>query len=152
MGWEFDLLTEALKVVVIPIALAVLALTWPTVQSRYRRRVFQRLILRELEELSPYPEEMKPDKNWLYHQNKKFIHQEIFRNPSKNRDFILSLDPNLVYFVSQLWNIRKHEKPNDEQWLWNLENIYKNYDKTGKIKEVYDKWKGLIDSYNYQSP
>jgi hypothetical protein len=73
------------------------------------------LILRELQECTPYPYEedeqgnVKMDqskKKWTdyYQENKKFIHKDIFKNIKDNRDFILGLNPDLVYFVSQLWD------------------------------------------------
>jgi hypothetical protein len=40
---------------------------------------------------------------WPEHLNKRFVHEEIFGNVSENRDFILSLPPNLIYPLSQLW-------------------------------------------------
>jgi len=144
----FSSLKDVLDVVIIPIVLAVLALTWPAIQARYRQLAFKGLILRELEELKPYPECKQQGKNWWNHQKKTFIHQKIFQNPTENRDFILSLDPELVYFVTQLWDALEQKESDGEQWLWCLENIRDKYGRTSDIKEVYNKWKKLIDNYN----
>jgi hypothetical protein len=140
-------LKEILDIVVIPVSLALLALIWPARQSAIRRHEFKRLILRELEELSPYPDKTKVLEGWWEHQNKNFVHQKIFQNVSDNRDFILSLDPDLVYFVSQLWDAKNNK--NDTQWLQYLkESSNCKYDRWGKIAEALKEWEDLCDEYN----
>jgi len=37
-------------------------------------------------------------------KNKRFIHREIFTSPAESRDFILSLDADLAYEVTQMWS------------------------------------------------
>lgn len=112
-------------IVIIPMILALLALLWPAIQNWHRRRIFTKLIIRELSEISPYPK--KPDPNndklsdWSSHCQKKFIHKEIFDNPNENRDFILSLDPDLVYYISQLWGSLKNK--NASQWCYSLQEL-----------------------------
>ena len=68
-----------------------------------KRNRFLLLIERELEEMSPRPPHKEENGTWHQHLNKCFIHQSIFQNPSDNRDFILSLDPDLAYCEAQLW-------------------------------------------------
>jgi len=41
----------------LPASIALIALFWPNLQALYRRRAVTRLILRELEELTPSPKE-----------------------------------------------------------------------------------------------
>jgi hypothetical protein len=161
MELGFNSLKDILDVVVIPLVLAILALAWPSIQSWYRGRAFKGLIFRELGELAPHDKIMKPGHYWWDHQNKTFIHQKIFQNPIENRDFILSLDPNLVYFVSQLWDERERKEPNGEQWLWLLGQIRDKYGSTidqkkrteeskpneEGINEVYNAWDKLIHEY-----
>jgi hypothetical protein len=65
------------------------------------------------------------------------------------RDFILSLDPDLVYMISQLWHAFDHD--NVEQWLrflCKISNYPKipRYDRKGKIKDAYCEWLHLIES------
>ncbi len=110
-------LTEALPIIIVPIALALLPLIWGLSGWWIRRLQFQELIFRELEEIGPYPvtkEEADGRKHWSeHHNNKKLLHKEILDKPTENRDFILSLSSDVVYYVNQLW--RFHD--NAEQWL-----------------------------------
>lgn len=102
MPLGFQTWKDVIEVLVVPLSLAIIALFWPELQVIYRRRSFTRLILRELQELKPYPETAKKEMQWWEHQTKDFIHQKILQEASENRDFILSLPPDLVYFVTQL--------------------------------------------------
>ena len=119
-----DLLDIA-DIVIIPIILALLALFWPAIQNWHRRRIFTKLIIRELSEISPYPEDPDPNNDklsdWSSYCQKKFIHKEIFDNPNENRDFILSLDPDLVYYISQLWDSLENNNPS--QWCYSLQEV-----------------------------
>jgi Zn-dependent M16 (insulinase) family peptidase len=135
-------LKEILNIVVIPISLALLALIWPAMQSENRRCEFKALIFRELKELSPYPKNAQ-HQGWWEHQNKNFIHQKIFQNSSENLDFILSLNPELVYFVSQLWEA-KNDK-NATQWLNYLKELseYKEIRQWAKYLEKLIKYKKI---------
>ncbi|HET9774370.1 MAG TPA: hypothetical protein VFP25_05230 [Nitrososphaeraceae archaeon] len=107
---------DILDVVVIPISVILIALLWSDIQSWHRKRKFKNLICRELEELKP-PEKKDPEKNWNEHFNKKLIHREIFNNVAENRDFILSLDPDLVYYVSNLWNAYDNQIMNNSNTI-----------------------------------
>jgi hypothetical protein len=144
--WGFDSLKDLLDVLLIPVAVGAMAVLWPELQCGNRRRRFEALIHRELEELTPFPEtrsESPQSKTWTEHQTKTFIHQHVFNDVNVNRDFILALDPSLAYEVSQLWEARK--AADDKQWLWYLESLAKRYN--GRVAESYEKWKRLIDSY-----
>ena len=136
---------DILAVVVIPLTLAVLALLWPAIQAGARRRAFRRLILRELEEIAPYPAE--PNRaGWWEHQNKEFVHQKILADTSLNRDFILSLPPELVYFVSQLWAAK--DTRDDGQWLHYLQKLSDTkYDPSGRIAKAQEQWVCLCKAY-----
>ncbi len=139
---------DVLDIVIIPVVLAILALAWPAIQSRNRQQAFRGLILRELEEIAPYPEEAK-GVGWWAHQQKNFVHQKILQDTSKNRDFILSLEPDLVYFVSQLWDAKANQ--DEVQWLHYLEKLsIPKYDKTGKIAKALKKWDVLCEKYRAQ--
>jgi hypothetical protein len=137
---------DVLDIVVIPVVLAILALAWPAIQSSNRRRAFRSLILRELEEIAPYSEDAQ-DVGWWEHQRKDFVHQEIFQEVSKNRDFILSLEPDLVYLVSQLWDAKA--KKDEGQWLHYLQELsVPKYDKKGRIGKAREKWATLCGEYS----
>lgn len=121
-------LKDWLTIVIMPLLLGLFATFWPVIQNRHRRRIFTQLILRELQEISPYPEEVRAENcvKWQDHCQKTFIHRKIFEQPNENRDFILSLEPDLVYFVSQLWH--SLEADNREQWDYCLSELSKKYD------------------------
>jgi hypothetical protein len=151
MSLGFENLKDVLSVVCMPAILALLALAWPYIQEKNRERAFRKLILRELEELSPYPSAVVEDygKNkaaWTRHITKKFVHQEIFAKVTENRDFILSLSPDLVYLVTQLWDAKA---TNDHvQWLEFLNRLSApEYDEHQRIRGNHTKWKKLIESY-----
>ena len=112
---------EIVKDAIVPSVAVIVAIFvgfWPHIQARYRRKVFETLILRELEEIGPN----KDCSDLWYNCGKgKFMHQKIFDNPTDSKDLILSIDPNLVYFVTQLWSA--FEKKDRKQWLWYLQEI-----------------------------
>lgn len=142
--WGFDTVKDLLEVVLIPAVGGAIALAWPELQRRYRRKRFEGLIKRELAELSPHPPAWtQTSKSWTDHQKKDFVHKKIIEEPSKNRAFILSLDPDLVYELSQLWDARK--SADERQWLWYLECLAKRYN--GEVAKAYDAWVKLIASF-----
>jgi hypothetical protein len=97
------------KDVIAPVIIAItggaVAALWPWIQTYWRGRKFEGLIERELRELAPVP--LAPQRNtpWWKHLQTRFVHEEIFAlsQVSVNRDFLLSLDPTVLYQVSQLW-------------------------------------------------
>jgi hypothetical protein len=152
-----DSWVKILQIVVIPIIVAVIALLWNTIQNWHRRHIFQKLIFRELEEISPYPEESSEWKNWYEYIKREFVHQKIFEKASENRDFILSLDPNLVYYLAQLWytfrqDSEKKTNAGAPQWLHYLGKISRyakdhNFDKKREIEKAYNNWREKINPY-----
>lgn len=146
MSLGFQTWKDIIEILIAPVSLALIALLWAELQSAARRRAFRRLILRELEELEPFPENAEEGKHWHDHQRKNFIHRTIFDAPSENRDFILSLPPDMVYFVSQLWgSLNNRDQVNWLHFLCQLSNP--EYDKKGKIKQAYQQWNALIRAY-----
>jgi hypothetical protein len=134
---------EWLEIVVIPIILVLTALVWPLIQNWHRRRTFTKLIFRELQEIGPYPLESQRD-HWAEHVTKNFAHRAILKEVSQNRDFVLSLNPDLVYYLSQLWDV--YEARDQKQWLYFLEKLA-DYDKTGKLKQIHADWSELCARY-----
>ena len=142
--WGFESLKDLLDVLLVPAVGGAIALLWPELQARDKRRRFERLIARELEELGPFPTARVPtSRSWTEHQKKNFIHRRILEDASRNRDFILTLDPTLVYQVSQLWDALK--TADDTQWLWYLKGLAERYH--GKVAKAYEEWEQLIESY-----
>jgi hypothetical protein len=133
----------------LPALLALIALFLPNLRALHRRRMFTRLILRELEELTPFPRELQDGQQWWAHQGRQFVHRRIFADVSANWDFILSLDSTLVYYVSQLWDaLDSHEA---DQWLWYLKNIAQTCDRRGDIKENHTLWSERIEAYSQKA-
>jgi len=141
-----------LDIIIIPVALAFLPLIWGLTGWWIRRVQFQDLIFRELEEIGPYPPKRKQAKdklNWSEHQNsKKFLHIGIFEKPTENRDFILSLSADIVYYVNQLWN----SKEDAQQWLYMLSMLEKKIPlwkahRRKRVAKVKREWYVLMKEY-----
>ncbi len=146
MSLGFQTWRDIIEVLIIPVSLGLITLLWPELQSAARHRAFDRLIVRELQELTPFPEHAEKGKDWYDHQCKDFIHHMIFDAPSENSDFILSLPPDMVYDVSQLWSALKSRDA--EQWLHFLGKLSDpRYDKNGEIKKAHQRWDSLIREY-----
>ena len=142
--YGFESLKDLFDVLLVPLAGGAIALMWPEYQARDRRKRFEALIVRELEEAGPYPKERNSKHSvWVDHQKKDFIHKRIIESPSENPEFILSLDPTLVYQISQLWDARRTS--DGKQWLWYLQGLAERY--KGEVGNVYREWKSLIESY-----
>jgi hypothetical protein len=114
---------EILILIIIPIVLALLPLIWGLTGWMIKRAQFLELIFRELEEIGPFPQRMDPEhpkKHWSeHHNNKRYLHKEILEKANENRDFILSLPSDTVYYVTQLWNFQDNSK----QWLHMLSKL-----------------------------
>jgi hypothetical protein len=143
--------TNAWANIGVPLTIAFLGATvaafWPWIQSFQRGRRFEGIIRRELEEIGPFPNTPDPDKPWWEHAQRRFIHEELFQRHSisQNRDFLLSLDPTLVYQVSQLWIAL--EKRDGRQWLYYLgELAYNDRVFTRKLQSAHDKWIAIIEA------
>lgn len=135
-----------LEIVAVPLALGVVALLWPHVQAWSQARRFMRLIDRELREVEPYPLQSVADGHWTDHLKKTFLHQKIFGDPGQNRDFLLTIDPDIAYKVSQLWQAL--ESGDSVQWLYYLEQLARR-EPTEKLQKNLAKWKLLIAEYGH---
>jgi hypothetical protein len=111
--------------VIVPVIMAAIGTAtyfWSRQQDWHRKRKFESLILRELEEVGPPPvKKWNKDMKLSEGMKGEFVHQKIFEKHVENRDFILSLDPSLVYFVNQLWNTIITD--DRDQWLYYLKAI-----------------------------
>jgi hypothetical protein len=143
---------DILDIVLIPLAVVLLPLIWAFCASLFRRTQFRNLILREIEEIGPFPldrSSLPSGNSWTdHHTQKRFLHKEIFEKPTENRDFILSLSPDLVYHVIQLWQ----SKDNHDQWLYMISQIKSQAycSRRNKIQKVEDKWRSLMREYGVQ--
>jgi hypothetical protein len=122
-----------------------IAVFWPWLQSYWRGRKFQGIIRRELEELMPVPLEQQPNTPWWAHLRKRFVHEEVFAREkiSDNRDFLLSLDPTVVYLVSQLWTA--YAKRDADQWLYFMDKLARDEHVGGSdLRNAHGAWCTLI--------
>ena len=155
METEGDFWLKILQIIIIPIVVATLALFWNSIQNWYKRHIFQKFIFREFEEISPN-DRLGEGMKWYEYLQKEFVHQKIFENIKDNRDFILSLDPDLIYHLTQLWYTYKRDKDYQEssgsEWLYHLEKILEyakihNLDKNKEIEKAYTEWIKKINPY-----
>ena len=108
METGFDSIKDICEVLLVPAVGGSVALLWPWIQGIYRRKRFEALIVRELNEVGPYPLEVLDSAGpWTGHLTRNFIHQIVFESASENRDFILSLNPDVAYLTSQLWEAKR---------------------------------------------
>jgi hypothetical protein len=124
-----------------------IAVFWPWLQVYFRGRKFQGIIRRELKELSPDPSGPKKGKPWWEHVTKRFVHEEVFarQRVSENRDFLLSLDPTVVYRVSQLWIALA--KRDGTQWLHFLGELANDSNVGSKqLLEAHRKWEAIVNA------
>ena len=155
----FDTLKDILEVVIIPIAIFVIGALLPGMFEAVKTRKFLALIKRELGEMGPRPDKKSNDGKWYQHLKKRFIHEEIFAKISENRDFILSLPPEVSYNTSQLWThfekATKPMKPEDlaehaASWCDYLRAICSFFDHQESrnfYKSVYEPWEQLVLEY-----
>lgn len=113
-----------------------------------------RLIVKELGEFEPTknPDKGGTDKggDWTSYLNKRFIHRDILSSPTENKEFIFSIDPNLIYLTIQLWGA--FDNTDIEQFLKyfchisNAETtiLKRRYDRNGEIRCAYEKWIRLV--------
>ena len=154
-----DELLNILNIIVIPISLALLSIVWPIAQSWHRRRIFRKLVYRELEELGPHPKEPVLS-GWVEHCSNGFIHYEILQDVSAHRDFILSLDPTEVYLLTQLWAgvdnsnwdqfeyaLRKLEPYQGGRFLFRRKRTSQHTDNQNGKSSLLSQWKFLHDRY-----
>ena len=138
--WE-----EVLPAIVIAVVAGALATFWPALQLIHRGRKFEGIIRRELEEIAPHPTQFQAGKQWWEHATKRFVHEEIFatHNISQNRDFLLSLNGDVVYKVSQLWiALEKHDA---DQWIEYLRQLSEDRRTTSdRLVDAYKSWLAVI--------
>ena len=156
----FENFKDVLDVVVVPLTVFLLGALLPWWLEGRKRNRFLSLIKRELQEMKPKPPEKNSNSCWYQHLKKRFIHETIFQSPSDNRDFILSLQPDLAYNEAQLWihyeKATKETSPDDlaehgASWCDYLRSICNFYDKKECglfYTDVYLPWKKLVLEYH----
>ena len=144
MDWDMEL-KDWLQIVIVPLSLGLVTLLWPHVQAASRKLRFMDLINRELREVEPYPPNALPSGKWADHGRKIYLHQRIFKDPSQNRDFLLTIDADFAYTVSQLWQALDDNDAN--QWLYYYGKLVKR-NPSDKLTANLTKWRELIYQYH----
>jgi hypothetical protein len=156
----FETVKDLLDVLIIPIVIFVVGALLPTLFDAVKARKFLGLIKRELDEMAPKGEKKTEGGKWHQHLVKRFIHEEIFAHISENRDFILSLPPDISYNMAQLWiHFHKATESRSESdlaehgasWCDYLRGLCCIFDrgKEGHFYiEIYQPWEKLILEYH----
>jgi hypothetical protein len=160
MDLGFANLKDILAVVVIPITIFAVGALLPRWFEAVKARKFLALIQRELGEMEPRPKKRREDGGkWHEHLRKRFIHEEIFKEVSVNRDFILSLPPDVAYNVAQLWShFKKARTGNSENlaehgaswcdYLRGLCAYFDSHSRSNYEESVYQPWRRLVLEYH----
>lgn len=153
MNGGFDSWKDVLDVLLVPAVLAVMPLIWSRIQSARRRTAFENLVYRELEEAKPHTvtkakgeSAITPNAKWTDHLKKKFVHQQVFAKSEDKLEFVLDLDPDFTYLVSQLWVA--YGSDDGTQWLRYLKELAQRCPEKPDIAEAHTLWKSLIESYD----
>jgi hypothetical protein len=171
MDLGFESVKDILEVLLVPIALGALAVGWPAIAERRKRVNFENLTRRELSEAEPH-DPRNSQLLWHEHLSRRFLHEEIVGSVVENADFVLSLDPELSYHVSQLWmQFAKAQKESRSgvgpspghacQFSWHLLKAAEFLDrrgsrtsrrKPGLVETTWRSWDQLIRSRFPESP
>jgi hypothetical protein len=138
---------DVLPAAIVAVVGGAVAAFWPWFQSYWRGRKFEGIIRRELAEIGPFPLEPQSNTPWWEYLRKRFVHEEVFvRNQvAASRDFLLSLDPDVVYKVSQLWIA--YEKRDARQWLHYLGELASdNHVGSQKLRNACGAWTKLLNA------
>jgi hypothetical protein len=160
MDCGFESLKDVIDVLIIPIAIFTIGVMIPSLFDAVKSRKFVALIKRELKEMEPWPKETIESNKWYQHLKKRFVHEEIFENVSENRDFILSLPPDITYNAKQLWthyhkatNVQSSDELAEEgaSWCDSLRELCAFLDRGGKenfTESIYKPWECLVLEYH----
>jgi len=158
--WK-DVLDVVVIPVIIPLVIWCLGARLPGLFEAVKTQKFLALINRELGEMAPEPKTKQCRRKWHQSLTKRFMHEEIFSNVSENRDFILSLPPDVSYNTAQLWisfdkataswsekDLAKH----GDSWCFHLYKLCSYFDDQGNgdlVSKVYKPWEHLILVYHH---
>jgi hypothetical protein len=156
MDTGFDTLKDVVDVLLVPISVGLLALVWPSWIARRRRQNFRYLVRVELQEAVPRTgSDGNRKRAWHEYLSRRFLHERVIWQAAGDTDFLLSLNPQLAYVLSQLWisfdkgsadqaNSQEHA----EQWIWYLGQTCLMVDrKRGRrslVEMVWRPWRNLV--------
>jgi hypothetical protein len=142
----FSSIKDLLDVLVVPLSVAVLVTLWPNLAARRRRANFEDLICRELLEAAPHgwsPGASTPP--WPEYLTRRFTHEDVIAHPSGNTEFVLSLDPELSYHLSQMCieleksksESQRGQEPSEQradQFCWHMTQVARYLDQRRRSK------------------
>jgi len=117
-------------------------------------RHFRLLLREELWKAAPRLGGTAPQP-WHKHLSRRFTHETIVREAGGNTDFLLSLKPELVYVLSQMWisfdkGTKNESSQHAEQWIWYLGKTCLLVDsKRGEdslVEKVWRPWRNLVQA------
>lgn len=152
MELGFQTLNDILDVLLVPVAVALIAVLWPAMSAHHRRKNFENLIRREL--MAAVPRKDNADRPWHAHLARRFLHEEVIRNTDVNTEFILSLRPELSYNLSQMWiefakaerasAVGRPSQQHAERFCAHLKRVVNHLDQNRKSNLKEEVWKPWI--------
>ena len=139
--------------------IAAIAASWTFIQARWNGHYFQKLLLRELSEIEPDTslKNIDPTKGFRQFMKRDFIHKEILDDPTQNKDYIFSINVNLLYLTNQLWSA--FENDDLENFLKHFcyltkgksRFLHREFDKKNRLTKACTKWLKLVmkENVNY---
>lgn len=156
---------DVLDIVFMPITVTLLAIFLPSylesVKQDERRSSFEMIISREFSEIEPQPEEVinkVEGDEWHDHLKKNdFVHKRILDDASGNRDFLLSIDSDKIYYLNQLWAHMTRAKDSEtpdrdhaliaERWIYYYCRLCDSIEDGGECKGTLKNWEGVFRAY-----
>lgn len=144
--------------VLVPLLVGLMAVgvatLWPMSLTRHRARRAHAWIRRELEEIGPWASPTpQTETHWWEHLSRRFAHEELVARSiiTDNRDFLLTLDPQVVYHLFQLWVA--FDKGDGSEWSYHLTELSKQRAlKSADLTNAASAWGTLIKRHKEQQP
>jgi hypothetical protein len=162
LGMEWP--REVIEVLLVPVALLLVSLLWPSWQRWRRQREFLHLLSRELREAKPAKVAEKAGRTWTWHLDKQFLHTSMMPGgAASDASLLLSLSPNLAYELNQMWSAYAAAEDDPavkyaQQWCSYLKSVCKHIDRRILIRPpnltntVWLPWHCLLEKYYPRKP
>jgi hypothetical protein len=98
-----------------------------------------------------------PTKGFKQYMKKDFIHKAILDNPTENKDYIFSINVNLLYLTKQLWSaFDDNDIENFLKYFCYLTKaksrfLHREYDKKKSIAKACQEWVDIVTKENITS-
>jgi len=141
--------------VIVPLSAALIAAAvaaWPWWVNWHRARRFHAMIRRELQAIGPR-KDCAPEVDWRKCLAHRFVHEEFVAraNITENRDFLLTLNPDVLYHLSQLWIA--FDKGDREEWNTQLKGLSElRQVKSKQLTEAVKNWTKIPKANTEERP